>query len=76
MSTASLVLPANQVVDNADTEETAGVVIRPGGFTGLSRERSDLLFQRVIALEDISYEPLLFVPGRGSDAASEAHVFG
>ena len=49
-----------QVVDTADMEETAGVVIRPGGFTGLFRERADLLFQRVIALEDIWYEPLLF----------------
>jgi AraC-like DNA-binding protein len=49
-----------QVIDTADMEETAGVVIRPGGFTGLFRERADLLFQRVIALEDIWYEPLLF----------------
>src|SRR5580704_14698191 len=49
-----------QVVDTADMEETAGVVIRPGGFTGLFRERADLLFQKVIALEDIWYEPLIF----------------
>ena len=49
-----------QVVDNADMEETAGAVIRPGGFTGLFRERSDLLFQKVIALEDIWYQPLIF----------------
>jgi AraC-like DNA-binding protein len=49
-----------QIVDTADMEETAGVVIRPGGFTGLFRERADLLFQRVIALEDIWHEPLLF----------------
>jgi hypothetical protein len=49
-----------QVVDTADMEETAGVEIRPGGFTGLFRERSDLLFHRVIALEGIWYEPLLF----------------
>jgi AraC-like DNA-binding protein len=41
-------------------EETAGVVIRPGGFTGSFRERADLFFQSVIALEDIWYEPLLF----------------
>jgi AraC-like DNA-binding protein len=49
-----------QVVDTADMEETVGVVIRPGGFTGLFRERADFLFQRVIALEDIWHEPLVF----------------
>jgi AraC-like DNA-binding protein len=49
-----------QIVDTADMQETAGVVIRPGGFTGLFRERADLLFQRVIALEDIWHEPFLF----------------
>ncbi len=49
-----------QVVDTADMEETAGVVIRPGGFTGLFRERADLLYQKVIALDDIWNEPRIF----------------
>jgi AraC-like DNA-binding protein len=49
-----------QVVDTADMKETAGVVIRPGGFTGLFSERADLLFQKVIALKDIWDEPLVF----------------
>ncbi len=49
-----------QVVDTADMEEIAGVVIRPGGFTGLFRERADLLFQRAIALDEIWHEPRIF----------------
>lgn len=49
-----------QIVDTADMEETAGVVIRPGGFTGLFSERADLLFQRVIALDNLWHEPRLF----------------
>jgi AraC-like DNA-binding protein len=49
-----------QIVDSADMEEAAGVVILPGGFTGLFRERADLLFQRVIALEDIWQGPRVF----------------
>lgn len=46
-----------QMVDTADMQELAGVVIRPGGFTGLFRERADLLFQKVSALDDIWNEP-------------------
>jgi AraC-like DNA-binding protein len=49
-----------QVVDTADMVEAAGVVMRPGGFTGLFRERADLLFQQVIALQDIWHDPLIF----------------
>ena len=49
-----------QVVDTADMEETAGVVLRPGGFTGLFADRADLLFQRVVALDDVWHEPRLF----------------
>jgi AraC-like DNA-binding protein len=49
-----------QVVDSADMEETAGVVIRPGGFPGLFRERADLLFQKTIALDDIWHQPAIF----------------
>ncbi len=41
------------VVDTADMEELAGIVIQPGGFAGLFRERADLLFERSIALDDI-----------------------
>jgi AraC-like DNA-binding protein len=49
-----------QVVDSVDMEETAGVVIRPGGFRGLFSERADLLFRRVIPIDDIWHEPRLF----------------
>jgi AraC-like DNA-binding protein len=40
-------------VDSADMEELAGIVIRPGGFEGLFRERADLFFQRSIGLEEV-----------------------
>lgn len=40
-------------VDTADMEELAGIVIRPGGFAGLFRERADLFFERSIGLEAV-----------------------
>jgi AraC-like DNA-binding protein len=49
-----------QKVDTADMEETAGVVIRPGGFRGLFAERADLLFQQVVPLDNFWHEPRLF----------------
>ena len=48
-----------QIVDSADMEETAGIVIRPGGFPGLFSERADILFQRVVPLENVWHEPRL-----------------
>lgn len=41
------------VVDTADMEELAGIVIEPGGFPGLFRERADLLFGRTIGLDTL-----------------------
>lgn len=41
------------VVDTADMEEVAGIVIQPGGFAALFRERADLLFERSVALDDL-----------------------
>lgn len=49
-----------QIVDSADMEETAGVLIQPGGFSGLFSERADLLFQRVVPLDNVWHEPRLF----------------
>ena len=40
-----------QIIDTAGVEELAGIVIRPGGFTGLFNERADLLFRQSAALE-------------------------
>jgi len=42
-----------EVVDTSDMEELAGIVIQPGGFARLFRERADLLFERSIALDYI-----------------------
>lgn len=42
-----------EVVDTADMEEIVGVVIQPGGFAGLFRERADLFFERSIGLEEV-----------------------
>jgi len=42
-----------EVVDTADMEELVGIVIQPGGFAGLFRERADLFFERSIGLESV-----------------------
>jgi AraC-like DNA-binding protein len=42
-----------EVVDTADMEELAGILFQTGGFAGLFRERADLLFERIIALDDV-----------------------
>jgi len=41
------------VVHTADMEEMVGILIQPGGFAGLFRERADLFFERSIALEEV-----------------------
>src|SRR6202050_4380474 len=41
------------VVDTADMEEMVGILIEPGGFVGLFRERADLFFERSIGLEEV-----------------------
>ena len=46
-----------EVIDTADLEELAGIIVRPGGFAGLFRERADLFFERSIALDSIWREP-------------------
>ncbi|MBC7926286.1 MAG: AraC family transcriptional regulator [Bryobacteraceae bacterium] len=40
-----------EVIDVSDTEHLAGVVIEPGGFTGLFDERCDLFFEQSVALD-------------------------
>jgi len=42
-----------EVIDTADMQELAGIVIQPGGFAGLFRERADLFFERSIGLEEV-----------------------
>lgn len=42
-----------EVIDTADLQELAGIVIEPGGFAGLFRERADLFFERSIGLDDV-----------------------
>jgi AraC-like DNA-binding protein len=41
------------VVDTVDMEEIVGIVIQPGGFPGLFRERADLFFERSIGLDEV-----------------------
>jgi AraC-like DNA-binding protein len=48
-----------EVVDTSDMQELAGIVIQPGGFARLFRERADLLSERSIALDDIWRSPRL-----------------
>jgi len=40
-------------VETADMEEMVGILIEPGGFAGLFRERADLFFERSIGLEEV-----------------------
>lgn len=41
------------VVNTADMEELLGIVIRPGGFAGMFRERADLFFECSVGLEEV-----------------------
>lgn len=41
------------VVDTADMEEVAGIVIEPGGFGALFQDRADLLLDRSVPLDDL-----------------------
>jgi AraC-like DNA-binding protein len=42
-----------EVVDTADMEEIIGILLQPGGFAGLFRERADIFFERSIGLEEV-----------------------
>jgi len=42
-----------EVVDITDMSELAGIVIAPGGFTRLFRERADLFFEQSVALDQV-----------------------
>jgi AraC-like DNA-binding protein len=42
-----------EVVATDDMKELLGVVIEPGGFAGLFRERADLFFERFTGLQDV-----------------------
>jgi len=55
-----------EVIDISDLEELAGIIVRPGGFARLFRERADLFFEQSIALDTIWREPRL------ADALREA----
>jgi len=48
-----------EVIDTSDLEELAGIIIQPGSFGRLFRERADLFFERSIALDDVWREPRL-----------------
>jgi AraC-like DNA-binding protein len=42
-----------EVLDTSDMEELVGILIQPGGFAGLFRERADLFFERSVGLEEV-----------------------
>jgi AraC-like DNA-binding protein len=46
-----------EVIDTSDMAELAGIVVRPGGFARLFRERADLFFEQLISLESVWREP-------------------
>jgi AraC-like DNA-binding protein len=57
-----------EVIDTSDMAELAGIVIRPGGFARLFRERADLFFEQSISLDCVWREPQVF------DALCEART--
>lgn len=48
-----------EVIDTADMAELAGIVIAPGGFARLFRERADLFFEQSVALDQVWSEKRL-----------------
>jgi AraC-like DNA-binding protein len=48
-----------EVIDTSDLAEVAGIVIRPGAFARLFRERADLFFEQSISLESVWREPVV-----------------
>ena len=48
-----------EVIDTSDLAELAGIIIRPGGFARLFRERADLFFEQSISLDSVWREPAL-----------------
>jgi AraC-like DNA-binding protein len=42
-----------EVIDTGDLAELAGIVIEPGGFAGLFRERADLFFEQSVDLDGV-----------------------
>lgn len=42
-----------ELIATQDLAEIAGIVIEPGGFAGLFRERADLIFERFVAVADL-----------------------
>jgi len=56
-----------EVIDTSDLAELAGIVIRPGGFARLFRERADLFFEESISLDSVWREPVV---DRLGDASS------
>jgi AraC-like DNA-binding protein len=57
-----------ETIDTADMEELVGIVIQPGGFAGLFRERADLFCDRSIGLEEVRSGIFL------TDGLSEIHT--
>lgn len=49
-----------EVIDTSDMAELVGIIIRPGGFARLFRERADLFFEQSIALDCVWREPRVF----------------
>lgn len=53
---AAIVVGARQryeLIATQDLAELAGIIVEPGGFAGLFRERADLLFENSIAVNDL-----------------------
>jgi AraC-like DNA-binding protein len=42
-----------ELIDTSDLQELCGIILRPGGFAPLFRERADLFFERSIELQAI-----------------------
>ena len=51
-----------EIIDTADLDNLAGIVLQPGGFAPLFQERADLLFEQSVPLECLWRGPRLIEP--------------
>jgi hypothetical protein len=61
-------------VETADMEEMVGILIEPGGFAGLFRERADLFFERSIGLASAMSRISPRFPTCGTGPGAEALI--
>jgi AraC-like DNA-binding protein len=49
-----------ELIDSSDLVQLVGIIVRPGGFGGLFRERADLFFEQSVALDCVWRDERLY----------------